>query len=478
MGPEQHYSLLPHQKERNEDLKRLQQVEASLLGCLMQSELAWVEVFDKITVEDFSLTSHRQIFKAITQIAIHTHTFDVVAVADFLSNNNHLEQVGGLSYLLHLVSENPSAAHVKTYAQILKNASLLRALAIFGEKTTKHALYPEGESAKDIIRIIETDLMKIQEHGGLKSDVAHISAFSSSIREDIKRNQDRETNLLGISSGFPALDKITLGFQPGDLIVLAARPGHGKTALALNITQAVALNKLPVLFFSMEMSCKQLVVRLLSSLTNINHATIRSGKLQSQSDFDMIDKVLSLDEQEFPLFIEDASALTPLDLFTIARMVVRKHKLSFIVVDYIQLMSSNERENNRVNEIAKITRSLKQLAKEIQVPVLALSQLSREIEKRGREEPKLSDLRDSGTIEQDADIVLFIHQDEKDENKKTNYLQCKLIIAKHRNGPVGSISLEFNKPIVTFTSREVVPLPPMHSSDNADDKNNFERYEV
>ena len=438
------------------ELKRLQQVEASLLGSIISSEREWQVALETVEAKDFTLKSHQHIYTAIRQVIEKTDSFDAISVIDQLTANGLIDTCGGLEYPTTLAADNPSGAHIESYALIIKNASLLRSMAEYGERVVHRSLHPEGEDARTLLRKAEDEIYHLSEYEEISKQIVHISTVAQEISADIEQRRKNPSALLGLSSGILPLDNILLGFQPGDLIVLAARPSQGKTALALNIAQSVATRKLPVLFFSMEMSCKQLALRMLSSITGIDHSLLRSGKLKSEQEIDAVEKALALSKSDFPLFIEDASALNPLEVLTQSRMMRRDHQLSLIIIDYLQLMdaSGSGKDINRVGELATITRSLKRLAKELQVPVIVLSQLSRDVEKRTDNEARLSDMRDSGTIEQDADVVMVIKH-EKQSHKTSNFSPCKLTVLKHRNGPTGFIDLEFNKSLVAFQSKEL-----------------------
>lgn len=434
-------------------IQQTQQIEGLLLASLMQSANTWEEVFDILAEDDFSVAKHKIIFSAIAQVARKNDSYDSYIVAEQLKSQGNLEKIGGVMYIARLLEENPSTAHVKSYAEIVKNASLLRKLGKFGENTSTKASHPEGKKAKELIADAEEEIFQLNQYGKKKSDIIHISSLAKEISEEIERNRTSDSNYTGIPSGFKELDEKILGLNAGNLIVIAARPSQGKTALALNIAQNVAQIKLPVLFFSMEMSAKELTLRVLAGITQISHTKLKSGKNLTAENIEMIDATLQRDAEEFPLYIEDDSALKPIELLSLSRMVKRKHQLKLIIVDYIQLMNTDERESNRVVELSKITRSLKHLAKELEVPVIALSQVSREVEKRGGGDPRLSDLRDSGSIEQDADTVIFIQQEDK-QNQRNNITQCKLLIEKHRHGATGYVDVEFNRELVSFYSLE------------------------
>ena len=432
--------------------KHAQRVEGLLLAALIQSETSWQEIFDLIDENDFSLHSHRAIFEAIRIVASETDSYDATVIADKLKLNNKLESAGGVSYLLQLIEENPSTAHVKTYAEIIKNSSLLRQLVQFGEKIINLSHNPNGKTAKELITSAEADIFNLNEYGKKRLSVIHISTAALKVQREILENRAKEGDFTGLSTGFHNLDEKIMGLNPGNLVVLAARPSMGKTALATNIAQSVASAKHPVLFFSLEMSSEELHYRILSGLTKISHTKLKTGKVTEKE----LEKVKNIArdfqiEENFPLFIEGDSTLNPTEILSLSRMIKRKHNLGLIIIDYIQLMTLDTKEMNRVSEISKITRSLKHLAKELNIPVIALSQVSRDLEKRGGGSPKLSDLRDSGSIEQDADIVIFIQQEER-QYQKSNIVQGKLLIEKNRHGGTGFVDVEFNRELVSFYS--------------------------
>src|SRR5579875_686496 len=392
------------------------EAEQSVLGGLMLATEAWDRVADRITEEDFYRREHRLIFRAIRELAEQGQPCDAVTLGEWFERHGECTTIGGAAYL----------------------AELANATQIAGD-----GFNPEGRRTPEILEAAEQRVFRIAEAGarGRKQVVPMREALSEAVRQLADRYANRG-QLTGLTTGFADLDNLTSGLQRGDLVIVAGRPSMGKTAFALNVAEAVALRaKLPVLIFSMEMSASQLAFRLISSLGRINQKDLRSGEL-AEEEWPRVTQASSL-LSESKIFIDDTPALSPGELRSRARRMMREHGLGLVVIDYLQLMQVPGNKENRATEISEISRNLKAMAKELDVPVIALSQLNRALEQRNDKRPVMSDLRESGAIEQDADLILFIYRDEV-YNKESNHKGiAEIIIGKQRNGPIDTIKLTF-----------------------------------
>jgi replicative DNA helicase len=425
------------------------EAEQSVLGGLMLDNAAWERVADQINEIDFYRADHRAIWQHIARLLDQGKPADVVTVAESLENAGRLDDTGGLAYLAMLAENTPSAANIRRYAEIVRERSLLRRLAEVGNDIADSAFRPEGRSASDILDAAESKVFDIREAGAraasgfLPLKPLLVDAVN---RIDELYNRDSDSDVTGVPTGFVDLDSKTSGLQPGDLVIVAGRPSMGKTAFSLNIAEHVALNShLPVAVFSMEMGASQLVMRMLGSVGKLDQHKLRTGKI-SDDDWPRLTHALGqLDEA--PIHIDETPGLTVMEMRARARRLARTcgGKLGLIVVDYLQLMSgsSNGREENRATELSEISRSLKGLAKELHVPLIALSQLNRALENRPNKRPVMSDLRESGAIEQDADVILFIYRDEVYNPDSPDRGTAEIIIGKQRNGPIGTVRLTF-----------------------------------
>jgi replicative DNA helicase len=417
--------------------------EQSLLGGLMLDGQAWDRIADKVSEHDLYRKEHQLIFRAIAALAEQGSPADVVTVSEWLEKNHDLQNAGGLAYLASLANNTPSAANIVAYAQIVRESALLRHLIQVSGRITHSAYQPEGRSAADILDIAEKSIFDIREqgarrHGGFQP----LKTLLTTAVDRIDTLFRSDSAITGVSTGFKDLDDMTSGLQPGDLIIVAGRPSMGKTSLAMNIAENAAVGgKTAVAIFSMEMPGEQLAMRMMASLGRINAHKVRTGKLEDD-DWPRLTHAIGL-LAESPIFIDDTPALNPLELRTRARRLKREHNLGLIVVDYLQLMQSPESSENRATEISSITRSLKGLAKELSVPVIALSQLNRSLEQRPNKRPVMSDLRESGAIEQDADVIFFIYRDEVYNEDSQDKGTAEIIIGKQRNGPTGKVKLTF-----------------------------------
>lgn len=429
--------------------------EQSVLGGLMLDNNAWEKVADIITDSDFYRQDHRLIYHHICKLIEQNKPADVVTIAESLEISAELQTVGGLAYIGTIVQNTPSAANIKRYAEIVRERSIMRNLAQVGVQITDSAYNPAGRSAANLLDEAEAKVFEIAEEGARgKEGFMDIQPLLKQVVERIELlySQDNPSNVTGIASGFHDLDQKTSGFQPGDLIIVAGRPSMGKTAFSLNIAEHVALElHKPVAVFSMEMGGAQLAMRMLGSVGKLDQHKVRTGRLDDQ-DWPRLTHALGK-LNEAPIFIDESAALNALELRARSRRLYRQHgELGLIVVDYLQLMSSSSQGENRATEISEISRALKGLAKELKVPVIALSQLNRSLEQRPNKRPVMSDLRESGAIEQDADVILFIYRDEVYNPDSPDKGIAEIIIGKQRNGPIGKVDLTFLGEYTRFES--------------------------
>lgn len=424
------------------------EAETALLGCLMLDKDAIVNVADQLITDDFYDYRHRLIYDAIIDLYEHSASIDVLTVANVLEEAKQMDRVGGSSYLTELVNSVPSAAHAAYYASIVRKKGTLRRLIQSANEITNLAFSEEGE-IENILDSAEQKLFNIsQKH--LKQNFVGIKEVLHETFERIDELHRERGKLRGVPTGFVELDKKLGGLQKSDLVILAARPSMGKTSLALDIMRYVAVHtKTPVGIFSLEMSKDQLVDRLLAAESNVDFWKIRTGQL-TEEDFEALGDAMGT-LSEAPIFIDDAAGGNIMEIRTKARRLATEHKLGLIVVDYLQLMAGRSNTDNRVQEVSEISRSLKILGRELNVPVLALSQLSRSVEQRPDKVPVLADLRESGSIEQDADVVMFIYREDMykgEESSKPNI--AEIHIRKHRNGPTGRVDLFFEASRTSF----------------------------
>lgn len=428
------------------------EAEASLLGALLIDSDAIVKVADTVSADDFYEPRHRDIYGAIKLLYERHHPIDVLTLADQLKGQNKLEGAGGAAYLTELTNFVPTAAHVEQYAEIVANKALRRRL-IKASAEIAAIGYNEEESLRSAIEAAESSLFEVSKRH-IKQDVVSLETILSESFDRLDELHKDKGALRGVPTGYKDLDNILAGLQRSDLVVLAARPSMGKTALALNIAHNVALkSKLPVLIFSLEMSKEQLVDRMLAAEANVDAWSLRTGNL-TDSDFEKIGHAMgSLSEAS--IYIDDTPSITVSDMRTKARREAHERELGLVIVDYLQLMSGGRRfntEGNRVQEISEISRGLKGIARELNVPLLALSQLSRSVESRSPQIPQLADLRESGSIEQDADVVAFIYREEYYNPDTDRKNLTDIFVKKHRNGPTGAVELYFDREKQLFRS--------------------------
>jgi replicative DNA helicase len=437
------------------------EAEQSVIGGLMLSNEAWDTIADRVCEEDFYRRDHRLIFRAIADLANQDKPRDVVTLSEWLSQRGELDQAGGMVYLGTLAKDTPSAANIKAYADIVRARSVLRQLIQAGEEIAGSAYEPGERSIKDILDDAERRVFKIAEQGttGRKS-FQNIKDLLTLAVDRIDELFNSDSPITGVATGFDKFDEMTAGLQRSELIVVAGRPSMGKTSFVMNIAEYAAIKQqLPVAVFSMEMGGEQLAMRMISSLGRINLQNLRTGRLED-SDWPRITSAIAM-LSEAPLFVDDTPALSPTDLRARARRIKREHGLGLIVVDYLQLMSVPQTKENRATEISEISRALKALAKELNVPVIALSQLNRGLEQRPDKRPVMSDLRESGAIEQDADVIAFIYRDEVYNEDSPEKGSAEILIRKQRNGPTGMCRLTFLGQYTKFENYS----PEIYSSD-------------
>ena len=409
----------------------------------MLTQEAWDKVADKLTDADFYRRDHQIIFRAIGELATKGMPCDAVTLGEWFESQGVSEAVGGARYVLELANSTPSAANIVAYADIVREKSVLRQLIDAGTEIAGEAFQPEGRPAAEIVELAEQKVFRIAEAGsrGRQGFVSMRAAVKEAFRQLQERYENRSP-ITGMPTGFTDFDHKTAGLQPGDLIIVAARPSMGKTALALNMAEYAAIKTgKAAAVFSMEMSSSQLAFRLISSLGRINQQHLRTGDLADEEWPRVTSAITMLSEAK--IFIDDTPSLSPLELRARARRLKREHDLGIIMIDYLQLMQVPGNKENRATEISEISRSLKALAKELNVPVIALSQLNRSLEQRTDKRPVMADLRESGAIEQDADVIVFIYRDEYYNQDSTEKGIAEIIIGKQRNGPTGTVKLTF-----------------------------------
>ncbi|MGE5154166.1 MAG: replicative DNA helicase [Bdellovibrio bacteriovorus] len=427
--------------------------EQSLLGGLMLDNSAWDRIADLVVERDLYRREHRLVFRAIAKLAEDDQPFDVVTLAETLERNEQLDAAGGLAYLGTLVNETPSAANIKAYAKIVRDTSVLRQMIATGTEIADSAYNPSGREVAELLDEAERRVFEIAEQeqrggGGFQP----IKSLLTRAVERIDELHGRDEPITGLATGFSDFDMMTSGLQPADLIVVAGRPSMGKTSFAMNMAEHAAIQtRRPVAVFSMEMPGDALAMRMMSSLGRIDQHRVRTGKLE-EDEWPRLTSAVNI-LAGASLFIDDTPALSPTELRARARRLKREQgDLGLIVVDYLQLMQVPGTNENRTTEISLISRSLKALAKELHVPVIALSQLNRSLEQRPNKRPVMSDLRESGAIEQDADLIVFIYRDEVYNPESKDKGLAEIIIGKQRNGPIGTVKLTFLGKYTKFES--------------------------
>ena len=427
------------------------EAEQSVLGGLLLDNAAWEGVSELLSERDFYRSEHKVIFKAAAALLSQGRALDVLTLTEYLKANDELSAIGSDLYLFELSKNTPSIANIAAYAEIVRERSILRQMIGAASEIANMAYQPAGRLATELLDHAEQKVFQIAEQTSRGQGPQSIRALATQVLKNIDERYRNPSAVTGTATGFLDLDQLTSGLQPADLVIIAGRPSMGKTMFGINIAEHVALDtKKPVLIFSMEMPADAIVMRMISSLGRIDQQAVRSGQL-GKEDWPRIGSTINL-IADAPIFIDDTPALTPGELRSRARRVAREQKgLQLIVVDYLQLMRVGDDPENRTADISEISRSLKALAKELNVPVIALSQLNRSLEQRADKRPMMSDLRESGAIEQDADLIMFIYRDEVYHPNTSDAKNiAEIILAKHRNGPIGKIKLNFCGPYVRF----------------------------
>ncbi len=426
--------------------------ESSVLGGLLLDNHAWDRVADLLIAGDFYRHEHQLVFEAIGKLINASKPADVITVFEALQGIGKAEEIGGLVYLNALAQFVPSASNIRRYAEIVRERSILRKLISASDEIATKAFNPQGMPIEKVLDEAEQKIFKIGEEGSrMKEGFQPMESLVVQLLDRVQEMADNPNDITGVPTGFSDLDRMTSGFQAGDLVVLAARPSMGKTALAVNIAEHVALKEgLPVAVFSMEMGAAQLAVRVVGSIGRIDQGRLRTGKLHDDEWPRLTEAIEKL--RNISMHIDETPGLTTSELRANARRLARQcGKLGLIVVDYLQLMSgSTSSDENRATELGEISRGLKMLAKELQCPVIALSQLNRSVETRNDKRPLMSDLRESGAIEQDADVIMFIYRDDYYNKESKDQGVAEIIIGKQRNGPTGTVKLAFIKPMTRF----------------------------
>ncbi len=427
------------------------EAEQSVLGGLMLDSNAWDQIADLLHEEDFYRRDHRLIYAAMHDLADRNTPFDAITLSEWMEQRGQLEEGGGLAYLGMLAKNTPTAANIKAYAAIVRERSIVRQLIRVANEIGDSAFNPDGRGSAELLDHAEKLVFEIAEKGarGRRGFVSMQDLLSCAI-ERIETLFERGDPITGLPTGFTDFDKATCGLQRSDLIIVAGRPSMGKTTFAMNIAENVAIKtKIPVAVFSMEMPGEQLTMRMMSAVGRIDQRKLRTGSLDDDDWPRMTSATGFL--QDAPIYIDDTPALTPTEIRARSRRLKREHGLGLIVIDYLQLMqSSGPNRENRATEISEISRGLKAMAKELDVPVIALSQLNRSLEQRPNKRPVMSDLRESGAIEQDADLIVFIYRDEVYNEDSPDKGSAEIIIGKQRNGPIGTVRLTFHGKYTRF----------------------------
>ena len=422
------------------------EAEQSVLGGLMLDAEAWDKVSEAVVREDFYSRSHRMIFEAMAKLVESGQPLDLVTVTEQLELEDQLDDAGGFAYISEITKNTPSAGNIVSYAEIVRERAVVREMIRVAHDIADAGYNPEGRGSNELLDFAETKVFKIAEQRADANEGPE--GIKSILEKTVDKIEELYNNphngVTGVSSGFGDLDNMTAGFQAGDLVIVAARPSMGKTTFAMNLCEQASLHEdKPVLIFSLEMPSEQIMMRMLASLGRVDQTKIRTGRLDDD-DWARVSSTMGIMLEQGKMYIDDSSGLTPNDVRSRARRIAREYGgLSMIMVDYLQLMQVPALSDNRTLEIAEISRSLKALAKELSIPVIALSQLNRSLEQRADKRPINSDLRESGSIEQDADLIMFIYRDEVYNDTSEDKGTAEIIIGKQRNGPIGRVRLTF-----------------------------------
>lgn len=432
-------SIPPHSTE----------AEQAVLGGIMLSNQHWDGIAERVIAEDFYTFAHKAIFQTMEELMRNQTPIDLITLDQALKAKGISDSVGGFAYLADLSNNTPNAINILAYAEIVREKAILRELIAVGNRIAENSYSPKGKDIKMVLDEAEREVFAIAEKRSSSTEGPQnvLSVLESTIaRIETLGKLENHNGVTGVTTGFVELDKKTAGLQPSDLIIVAARPSMGKTTFAINLCENAAMaSDKPVLVFSLEMPAEQIMMRMIASLARVDQTKIRTGQNLEEAEWSKIASVFGMFKQKNNLYIDDSSGLTPTELRSRARRVYRENGgLSMIMVDYLQLMRAPAFSDNRTLEIAEISRSLKALAKELEVPVIALSQLNRTLEQRADKRPVNSDLRESGSIEQDADLIMFIYRDEVYNDNSEDKGVAEIIIGKQRNGPIGRVRLAFN----------------------------------
>ena len=432
-------SIPPHSTE----------AEQAVLGGIMLSNQHWDGIAERVIAEDFYTFAHKAIFQTMEELMRNQTPIDLITLDQALKAKGISDSVGGFAYLADLSNNTPNTINILAYAEIVREKAILRELIAVGNRIAENSYSPKGKDIKMVLDEAEREVFAIAEKRSSSTEGPQnvLSVLESTIaRIETLGKLENHNGVTGVTTGFIELDKKTAGLQPSDLIIVAARPSMGKTTFAMNLCENAAMaSDKPVLVFSLEMPAEQIMMRMIASLARVDQTKIRTGQNLEEAEWSKIASVFGMFKQKNNLYIDDSSGLTPTELRSRARRVYRENGgLSMIMVDYLQLMRAPAFSDNRTLEIAEISRSLKALAKELEVPVIALSQLNRTLEQRADKRPVNSDLRESGSIEQDADLIMFIYRDEVYNDNSEDKGVAEIIIGKQRNGPIGRVRLAFN----------------------------------
>jgi len=423
--------------------------EQSVLGGLMLDNHAWETIADRVSEEDFYRHDHRLIFRSIAELAEQNQPLDFITLSEWLKQRSELENAGGKAYLGTLAKDTPSAANIRAYADIVREKSVLRQLISVGTDISDLAYNSGDRDSKSLLDEAEKRVFRIAEQGNREQSFKPIKQLLKDSLDNIQRLAETEGTVTGTPTGYTELDSMTSGLNAGDLVIVAGRPAMGKTTFSMNVAEHVALNDKPVVIFSMEMPAEQLILRMFASNGRVPLSDIRTGKIREEDWPRVAMAVKAFSKTK--LFIDDVGGQSPIEIRAKTRRLAREHgQLGVIVIDYLQLMQSGNKADNRASEISEISRSLKSLAKELNCPVIALSQLNRSLEQRPNKRPIMSDLRESGAIEQDADIIMFVYRDEVYDEDSPDKGQAEIIIGKQRNGPIGTVRLTFHGKYTRF----------------------------
>ena len=449
--------------ERVKEAPKSAAAEQAVIGALLLDNARWEDIAEYLVTDDFFYQNNRLIFQVISELANKGEPFDVLTISSQLGARDELEQAGGVEYLRQLGLETPSVGNAVSYARIVREQGIKRKLISAAGDIANSAYFPEGRDARDILDAAERKVFQIAEayQHNTREGLQPVKKTAAEVIKYVEQLSKSDGNVTGIASGFSDLDEMTAGLQRGDLVVIAGRPSMGKTTFAMNIAENVALGTgLPVAIFSLEMPARALVLRMISSLGRVDNKHLRLGKLDPHEDMPKF--MLAMQQlKEAPIFIDDSSSLSVVELRARARRLKRDHgELGLVLVDYLQLMQLPEgADNNRATQLGDISRALKLLAKEIDAPVVALSQLNRSLENRPDKRPIMSDIRESGAIEQDADVIMFVYRDEVYHKETENTGLAEIIIGKQRNGPIGKVGLAFLGQYTRFDDYSPRSLP-------------------